>query len=83
MIPIPDFIRMLSIENQLVHDQVFAALTARLGQMSDSDFAQEIPHRDRMVTRGWRTFFLHFHYTYHVGQLELLRQMAGHTEKLV
>ena len=65
------------------HDRVFAALTARLGQMSDSDFAQEIPHRERMVRRGWRAFFLFFHYTYHVGQLELLRQMAGHTEKIV
>ena len=65
------------------HDQVFAALTARLGQMSDLDFAQEIQHNDRLVTRGWRVFFLHFHYTYHVGQLELLRQLAGRTEKIV
>ncbi len=65
------------------HDLVFAANTARLGQMADPDFAQEIQHNDRLVTRGWRVLFLHFHYTYHVGQLELLRQMAGHTEKVV
>ncbi len=24
-----------------------------------------------------------FHYTYHLGQLELLRQLTGRTEKLI
>ena len=32
---------------------------------------------------GEGTVFLHFHYTYHVGQLEVLRQLAGKTDKLI
>lgn len=32
---------------------------------------------------AWQLFFLNFHHTYHVGQLELLRNLAGHTEKLI
>lgn len=65
------------------HDRVHAAISARLAEMSDADFAVEIPRGDRMVTRGWRVFFLHFHYTYHLGQLEFLRQAAGKTDKVI
>ncbi len=75
---------VLSLERLLAgHDQVFAAITTRLGEMEESAFVEEIPHRDRLVARGWRVFFLHFHYTYHLGQLELLRQLAGHGDKIV
>jgi hypothetical protein len=65
------------------HGQVYEALAACLSEMCDEDFAREVPLGDRMVTLSWRIFFLHFHYTYHIGQLELLRQMAGHSEKLI
>jgi hypothetical protein len=27
--------------------------------------------------------FLHFHYTYHLGQLETLRQLAGRRDKVI
>jgi uncharacterized damage-inducible protein DinB len=71
--------------NQLLtdHDQVLVAISTRLGEMSETDFDQEILQGERRVTVGWRLFFLHFHYTYHLGQLELLRQMAGKTEKII
>jgi hypothetical protein len=65
------------------HDQVQAALIARLGEMSEADFTQEIEFRGRTVTVGWRVLFLNFHFTNHLGPLELLRQLAGRTEKLI
>jgi len=75
---------MLTLERLVAdHDLVYAAITARLEEMTDADFAVEIQHGERKVTRGWRVFFLHFHYTYHIGQLELLRQLAGRVEKIV
>jgi hypothetical protein len=58
-------------------------LVARLAEMSPADFDREIQSRDRTVSLVWRLFFLHFHYTYHLGQLELLCQLAGKTEKLI
>jgi hypothetical protein len=65
------------------HDNLHSALVTRLGEMNDADFAQEIQHGERTVTLGWRVLFLNFHFTYHLGQLELLRQLAGRTEKLI
>lgn len=32
---------------------------------------------------GQRVAFLHWHETYHTGQLELLRQLAGKTDKII
>jgi hypothetical protein len=64
-------------------DRVQAALIARLGEISDADFIREIEFRGRTITIGWRVLFLNFHFTYHVGQLELLRQLAGRSEKLI
>jgi hypothetical protein len=65
------------------HDQVFASITTQLNEMTEADFEQEIQQGERRMTRGWRVFFLHFHYTFHIGQLELLRQMAGKTDKII
>jgi hypothetical protein len=64
-------------------DRIQAALIARLGEMSDADFIREIEFHGRSVSVGWRVVFLNFHFTYHVGQLELLRQLAGRPEKLI
>jgi hypothetical protein len=64
-------------------DAVHAALAARLAEMVPQDFEREIQQGERRFSVGWRFLFLHFHYTYHLGQLELLRQMAGHSEKIV
>jgi hypothetical protein len=65
------------------HDKLHAAITARLSIMSETDFEAEIQQGERKVIRGWRVFFLHFHYTYHIGQLEQLRQLAGKTSNLM
>jgi hypothetical protein len=63
--------------------QVHEKLVARLAEMQEEDFAREIHQGERTFTVAWRLAFLQFHYTYHVGQLELLRQMAGKADKLV
>jgi hypothetical protein len=62
---------------------VHTALLARLGVMSEEDFTREIRQGERTTTLAWRVLFLNFHFTYHIGQLELLRQLAGRTEKLI
>jgi hypothetical protein len=62
---------------------VHTALVARLGEMNDADFAREIQQGERRFTLGWRFLFLHFHYTYHLGQLEPLRQLAGRADKVI
>ncbi len=48
-----------------------------LGAMSSAQFAEARTSNDRNVTVGARVFFYYFHDTYHVGQTELLRQVAG------
>ena len=75
---------MLPIERLLEGlDAVSSAIRARLAQMAPLEFGLQIQQGERTFTVGWRFLFLHFHYTYHLGQLELLRQLAGHSEKIV
>lgn len=65
------------------YDQVQQAITTRLQEMDEQDFMQEVKWGERTVTLGWRVFFYYFHFTYHVGQLEYLRNLAGYTEKVI
>ena len=64
-------------------DQVKQAMTSRLQTMLDEDFKQEIVWNEKTVTVGWKVLFFFFHFTYHVGQLEQLRNLAGRTEKVI
>jgi hypothetical protein len=64
-------------------DKVHSAIAIRLSEMSETDFDIEIQQGERKVNRGWRVFFLHFHYTYHIGQFEQLRQLAGKKDKVI
>ena len=63
------------------HDKVHAAITARLSEMSETDFEVEIQQGERKVIRGWRVFFLHFHYTYHIGQLRTVASACRENRK--
>jgi hypothetical protein len=75
---------VLSLERLLeAHEVVHNALIAWLEEMNEGDFSREIQYNERTTTLGWRFLFSYFHYTYHVGQLELLRQLAGRTEKVI
>lgn len=64
-------------------DEVHQLMMVLLKDMDEEIFDEVIIIREKPVIRGWRVFFLHFHYTYHIGQLELLRQLAGRTEKVI
>jgi len=66
-----------------LHDQTHTVLIELLSTMGEEDFSQEITIGERTTTLGWRVFFLHFHYTYHLGQLEYLRQLAGKLDKII
>ncbi len=55
----------------------------RLDQMSEDDFEDHISFWEAKHRRGFMAFFYFFHNTYHLGQLEFLRNLAGKTEKVI
>jgi uncharacterized damage-inducible protein DinB len=59
------------------------AVHEKLAPMTQADFDEEISTFEGPTRRGWMLFFMEFHHAYHIGQLELLRNLAGHTEKLI
>lgn len=61
-------------------EQAQARLTAAL---PETDFDAAITIRDRPTTIGRRVHFLYFHESYHTGQTELLRALAGRTDKVI
>jgi DinB superfamily len=48
-----------------------------------ADLAKEIIVRGQPATVGQALFSLYFHETYHTGQAELLRQLAGKNDKVI
>ncbi len=70
--------RLLAI---LQHSQErFAAVLPRL---TPEDLTRMVKDHRGQVTLGNRLFFLYFHDTYHAGQTELLRQLAGTDDKII
>jgi hypothetical protein len=59
------------------------AIIYRLTQMTEADFDDEIEFWQGPSRRGYVAFFYFFHHTYHIGQLEQLRNMAGKTEQVI
>ena len=55
----------------------------RLEQMDTADFDEEIEAWQGTQRRGYMAFFYFFHHSYHLGQLEQLRNLAGRTEKVI
>ena len=59
-------------------------IASALSHLDEADLAREITTTGgRKSTVGQRVFFLYFHETYHVGQTELFRQLAGKDDKLI
>lgn len=54
-----------------------------LGRLSADDLNVEIAVGEQTMTLGRRLFGLYFHETYHVGQTELLRQLAGTDDRVI
>lgn len=58
-------------------------ITAALSQTDEATLARPAPGGRRPRTVGQALFFLYFHESYHIGQTELFRQLAGKTDKLI
>lgn len=58
-------------------------IATALGRITVEELASEIEVGDRPMTLGQRLFGLYFHETYHTGQTETLRQLAGMDDKVI
>jgi len=74
---------MTASELMTAYEVLHKAVLEKLEPMTDADFDEEVPGFGRPARRGWMLFFMEFHHAYHIGQLELLRNLAGHTEKII
>ena len=74
---------MPAFELMEAYEVLHQAVLEKLGPMTDADFDEEVPGFGQPARRGYMLFFMEFHHAYHIGQLELLRNLAGHTEKLI
>ena len=59
------------------------AIDGTVGRLSDEEFATESEIDGRMVSLARRLHFDYFHDTYHTGQTELLRQVAGTNDAII
>lgn len=76
--------QVLPLEELLAHlDLAQARLAEALASQGEAGLAREITVGERTSTLGQRVFFLYFHESYHVGQTELLRQLAGKNDKII
>lgn len=75
---------VLQLETLVKHyGQLNEAICVHLEKMTEDQFEEEIDNFMGKVTRGWAAFFFFFHNTYHLGQLEQFRNLAGKTEKVI
>jgi uncharacterized damage-inducible protein DinB len=58
-------------------------ITAGLAELGEDDLTQDIQVGKRKITLGARLYGLYFHDTYHTGQTDLLRQIAGTNDKII
>ena len=75
VLPLPQLLDLL--------DQSQAHLEATLSRMDADALARKSESDERGRTLGQLGFFFYFHDTYHVGQVELFRQLAGRDDKLI
>lgn len=74
-----DFERLLTI----LHESQIRIL-AGLDAVTDDTLAEVIdPDADKPETLDERLAFMHWHETYHTGQLEYLRQLAGTDDSII
>jgi len=60
-----------------------ARIETALDALSEADLSDEIQVGERMMPLGTRLHGFYFHDTYHTGQTDLLRQIAGANDKVV
>ena len=75
---------ILTLEQLLaVLEQGQSALAAKLQKTTAEEFAQETESFLGTTTLGQLVFFLFWHESYHAGQTEILRELAGKADKAV
>ena len=75
---------VLKLEDLLARfERAQQAIEAGLRQATPEFLARQVSFARRTMTLGERVFFQYFHETYHVGQTELLRQLAGTNDKVI
>lgn len=58
-------------------------IAAKLAALTDEECGREIALPSRTMPLGERLFYLYFHETYHTGQTEPLRQLAGTDDMVI
>jgi hypothetical protein len=76
-----DVIPLQRLLGMLQHSQ--ERLAAALPRLTAQDLARMVRDHRGEITLANRLFFLYFHETYHTGQTELLRQLAGTDDKVI
>jgi hypothetical protein len=65
-------------------DRSQEALQTALAAATEAQLSEEVRTPRGMTTRGARLItYYYFHETYHIGQTELLRQLAGRDDKII
>lgn len=66
-----------------VMDESQALISEHVLALSQDDLEKEVGEGDQKTTLGRRIEFLSWHETYHTGQTEYLRQLAGTDDKVI
>ena len=75
---------ILTLEQLLmVLEQGQSALAAKLLKMTVEELAREVQSFLGTTTLGQLIFYLYWHESYHTGQTEALRQLAGKNDKVI
>lgn len=75
---------ILTLEQLLtVLEQSQKAITTSLQKINAEELAREVQSFLGTTTLGQLVFFMYWHESYHVGQTEALRQLAGKDDKVI
>lgn len=75
VIPLDEMVALLAKSGEL--------LAAAIKALTPEDLTQEVKLGESTATIGQRIEFFGWHDTYHVGQTEYLRQLAGTNDKVI
>jgi hypothetical protein len=76
-----DILRLEELLELLERGQ--AMIENEFKKLTPESLEREIEIGERNITLGSRLFGLYFHDTYHTGQTDLLRQVAGTNDKII
>ncbi len=76
-----DVLKLEELLNMLQRSQ--ETIASVLDRITPEELAREIDGFRGKTSLGSFLFFVHWHETYHVGQAELLRQLAGTNDKVI